>query len=117
MGVEARLQWGMNPRARQLRKDMTDAEKAFWSRVRDKRFHGLRFRRQHPVGPYVVDFYCAVVNLVVEIDGGQHNDAKDAPRTAFLENRGLRIVRFWNHDVLKDVESVLRQLETDLGLD
>lgn len=96
---------------------MTDAEKAFWSKVRDRRFHNLRFRRQHPIGPYVVDFYCAAGKLVIEIDGGQHSEPADARRTAFLVARGLHVFRFWNNDALRNIDGVLRQLEAELGLE
>ncbi|MEQ8665267.1 MAG: DUF559 domain-containing protein [Rhodospirillales bacterium] len=104
-------------RARKLRKNMTNAEKAFWSQVRDKRFHELRFRRQHPIGPYIVDFYCAAKEIVVELDGGQHTQETDLERSAFLQSCGLRVIRFWNNDVLSNLGGVLRSLENELDLE
>jgi very-short-patch-repair endonuclease len=93
--------------ARRLRRQPTDAEQNLWYHLRAGRMQGLKWRRQHPFPPFVLDFYCARLGLVVEIDGGQHGDGVDAARTAALERRGLRVVRFWNHEVLRDMESVL----------
>jgi very-short-patch-repair endonuclease len=85
-----------------------------WYLLRDRRFLGLKFRRQHPVPPFVLDFYCQELKLAVELDGGQHNqDAevrRDAGRTAELERRGVQVVRYWNDEVLKQTESVLEDL-------
>ncbi len=96
-------------RARQLRKDSTFPERLLWSRLRGSRLGGLKFRRQYPIDPYVVDFYCHEASLAVELDGDSHNDRakQDQRRTEFLEDRGLRIVRFLNDDVLGDIDSVL----------
>ncbi len=96
-------------RARTLRRTMTDAEHAFWYRVRNRALGGHRFRRQQEVGPYIADFICKNAMLVVEMDGGQHGDQQeyDVRRTAFLQSQGYRVLRFWNHDVLTDIESVL----------
>ncbi|WP_164927078.1 DUF559 domain-containing protein [Chlorobaculum tepidum] len=100
--------------ARQLRKEQTDAEQLLWFLLRDRRLAGLKFRRQHPVEPYVVDFYCHEARLAVELDGGQHNEpderARDAKREAFLEGKGIRILRFWNNDVLQNTEGVLQAI-------
>jgi very-short-patch-repair endonuclease len=95
--------------ARRLRASPTDAEVRLWSRLRGKQVGGLRFRRQQPMGPYVVDFFCPLVRLIVEVDGGQHGEdnARDAVRTAWLERRGYRVMRFWNNDVLANTEDVL----------
>ena len=94
-------------RARELRRDMTDAERALWRCLRMRQLDGFRFRRQWPVGPYVVDFACLSARLVVEVDGGQHADADgDARRDAFLRGRGFRVLRFWNNEVLLDPETV-----------
>ena len=72
---------------------------------------GFKFRRQHPIGPYIVDFYCPMAQLAIEIDGGQHNQDDqllyDERRTAFLEEQGIKVLRFWNHDVLRETETVL----------
>jgi very-short-patch-repair endonuclease len=77
---------------------------------------GLKFKRQHPVGPYIVDFICLAHRLVVEADGGQHADrGQDRVRDAFLAERGLRVLRFWNDDILKDTESVLEAIRLAVG--
>jgi very-short-patch-repair endonuclease len=105
-----------NPKARQLRLSSTDAERRMWSALRDRRLMRYKFRRQHPIGDYIVDFACTRHALVIELDGGQHVDsAADAHRTAWLESQGWRVIRFWNHDVLTNtdgvVEAILRALQ------
>src|SRR5882762_6608753 len=97
------------PFARRLRLTPTDAEIRLWSRLRRKQLEGFRFRRQHPLGPYVVDFFCAEAKLIVEVDGGQHADDGEA-RTRWLEARGYRVIRFWNNDVLANTDGVLRMI-------
>jgi very-short-patch-repair endonuclease len=92
--------------ARNLRTTPTDAEMHLWSRLRRKQLYGLRFRRQHPMGIYVVDFFCADAKLIIEVDGGQHADDSDR-RTVWLEPRGYRVIRFWNNEVLTNIDSVL----------
>ncbi|MFN7227399.1 MAG: DUF559 domain-containing protein [Holosporales bacterium] len=96
-------------RARQLRSSLTDAEKKLWQHLRRDQLHGLHFRRQHPVPPYILDFVCSEKNLAIELDGGQHteNQEYDAERTRFLEEQGYRVLRFWNNDVLSNIEGVL----------
>jgi very-short-patch-repair endonuclease len=92
---------------------MTDAETKLWQRLRAHRFLGFSFRRQFPVGPYVVDFVCFEARLIVEIDGGQHASAQaayDAKRDAWLRGEGFRILRFWNNDVLKNLGGVLERV-------
>ena len=105
--------------ARQLRRDQTDAERLLWRLLRNQRFCGLKFRRQHPIEPYVLDFYCHEERLGIELDGGQHaapdTQRSDTARTAFLESEGITIVRFWNHEVLQDPEAVLERLYRSLG--
>ncbi len=93
--------------SRELRKSHTDAEAKLWFHLRANRLCGLKFRRQHPFPPYVVDFYCAEAKLVVELDGSQHEAGVDAVRTAALYKQGLTLLRFWNHDVLLRTEQVL----------
>lgn len=93
-------------RALRLRRDETAAEKTIWRLLRNRQFSTLKFRRQHPVGRYFVDFYCHERQLVVEIDGGQHSVERDAERTAYLEARGLTVLRFWNNEVLENPEGV-----------
>ncbi len=98
--------------SRELRKNMTDAECLLWSRVRRKQIKGLQFYRQKPLGSYIVDFYCPAANLVVEIDGGQHytdeGKAKDKRRDDDLAGLGLKVLRFSNVDVLKEIDAVLQ---------
>ena len=102
--------------ARRLRRTMTDAERRLWQHLRDRRMAGCKFRRQVPVGPYIVDFVCPEAALVVEVDGGQHADASaDAVRTRRLRALGYRVLRFWNNDVLIDAEAVLGAILRTLG--
>jgi very-short-patch-repair endonuclease len=97
--------------ARKLRTNPTDAEVRMWSRLRRKQLNGFRFRRQQPMGPYVVDFFCAEAKLIVEVDGGQHAESTaDAARTDWLEARGYLVIRFWNNDVLANTEGVLLRI-------
>ena len=98
--------------ARELRANQTDAEQLLWHLLRGKRFLGYKFRRQHPVAPYILDFYCDALKLAVELDGGQHaeQEAYDAHRTRALETRGIRVLRFWNNDVLTQTEAVLEAI-------
>src|SRR5262249_55035908 len=88
--------------ARQLRTNMTDAERRLWARLRRTRPDGHRLRRQVPIGPYIADFACHAVKVIIEVDGGQHSAEKayDDRRTAWLEARGYRVLRYWNSDVL-----------------
>jgi very-short-patch-repair endonuclease len=103
-------------KARKLRQNTTDAEMKFWHEVKAKRFHGLKFKRQYPVGPYYADFACVEENLIVEIDGGQHcENAKDEARTRFLEKEGFKVVRFWNNEILNNMEGVLLTLSLALS--
>src|SRR5579875_1484459 len=100
--------------ARNLRKEQTDAEALMWSLLRGRRLAGRKFRRQHPVEPYVLDFYCHELQLAVELDGGQHNTPEgrqhDEKRSEFLTAKGIRVLRFWNHDVIQDTEVVLEAI-------
>jgi very-short-patch-repair endonuclease len=97
-----------------LRRNQTDAEKAFWNQVRNRQFLGLKFFRQYSFGPYVLDFFCSEKKLGIELDGGQHNEPDsreyDKERSEYLHAHGIDVVRFWNHEVLLDMESVLTQL-------
>jgi len=96
-------------KARELRGQMTDAESMLWQQLRGRRFQNFKFRRQRPLGPYILDFVCLEAGLVIEVDGGQHADqeAYDQQRTACIAQAGLRVIRFWNHDVLNDTPAVL----------
>ena len=93
--------------ARRLRGAMTDAEREIWHHLRNRALMGCKFRRQHPVGPYIVDFACLERRLVVELDGGQHQEASDAARTRLLSGHGFRVLRFWNNDVFERQDAVL----------
>lgn len=93
--------------ARHLRRNMTDAEREIWHHLRNRALMGHKFRRQYPVGPYIVDFACVESRLILELDGGQHGDAKDAERTCHLEAGGFTVLRFWNNDVFEQQEMVL----------
>ena len=95
-----------------MRAAPTDAEARLWLLLRDRRLAGHKFRRQHPIPPYVVDFYCGEAKLVIELDGSQHAEAneRDARRTRFLEQHGLRVRRYWNNTVLTDIELVLQDI-------
>jgi very-short-patch-repair endonuclease len=98
-------------RARELRRESTDAERALWRALRSRQVGGVKFRRQHPLGPYVVDFLCYEHKLVVEVDGGQHAlSPSDGARTRWLEANGFRVIRFWNNDVLTRTEGVLTEI-------
>lgn len=100
-----------NPAARKLRKNPTDAERHLWRHIRLRQLDGWKFRRQHPIGNYIADFFCLEKRLIVEVDGGQHvENVLDEERTKFLERRGYRILRFWNNDVLKKTEAVLQKI-------
>ena len=101
--------------ARHLRGSMTDAEARLWFHLRNRAFIGRKFRRQHPIGPYIADFACPEARLVVELDGGQHVEARDAIRTACLEARGYHVLRFWNNDVLTQMEAVLAAVLAELS--
>ena len=106
----------MNKQARALRRQMTEAEKVMWSKLRDRRLDGVKFKRQKPIAGYIVDFVALDLKLVVEIDGGQHAERveEDAART--LEESGYHVVRFWNHDVLRNIEGVLESLVQEQNL-
>jgi len=93
--------------AKTMRRAPTDAEKMLWRELRAKRFIDFKFKRQQPLGPYIVDFVCFERRLIVEIDGGQHDENVDAERTHWLEQQGFRVLRYWNNDVMANREGVL----------
>jgi len=99
------------PKAKSMRSNPTDAEKVLWRMLRDHRFLGLKFKRQAPIGPYIVDFLCPQLRLVVEADGSQHGKNRDSFRDVWLHDEGYRVVRFWNHQILTQSEAMLRQLQ------
>ncbi len=94
-------------RARRLRRDMTNAEWRLWGVLRGSQ-RGASFRRQHPIGPYFVDFYCAPLKLAIELDGGQHAERQgyDDARTTFLATQGIKVVRYWNNEVMENLDGV-----------
>ena len=98
--------------ARQLRRDQTLAEVNLWLALRSHQFEGIHFRRQHPIGNFIVDFSAPSVKLIIEVDGAQHLDQQeyDAERTAFLESKGYRVLRFWNDDLMGDLDGVLLRI-------
>jgi very-short-patch-repair endonuclease len=96
---------------------MTDAEKRLWSQLRSKQLFGMKFHRQHPIGPFIVDFVCLEKKLVIEVDGGQHSKGsdKDLKRDEWLASEGYKVLRYWNDDVLKETKSVLEDVLSKIG--
>lgn len=96
-------------RARQLRKEMTPAERILWTHLRNRRFAGFKFRRQQPIDHYIADFFCASARVVIELDGDTHmgKEERDAQRQASIESHDLRVIRFWNSEVYDELEWVL----------
>ncbi len=109
----------MRARARTLRREQTEAERAIWNLLRAHRLNGAGFRRQTPIGPYVADFMCRHAHLIVEIDGGQHFETgqakRDARRDAFLAAKGFRVLRFHNHDVMTNRQGVAETIAASLA--
>jgi len=103
--------------ARKLRKSETDAERKIWQQLRRRNLKGAKFRRQHRIGPYVIDFICINEKLIIELDGSQHQQQQDydAQRTAFLEQSGYRVLRFWDDDVLLRTDDVMQAIFDTLG--
>jgi len=99
---------------RRLRNAPTDAEHVLWQSLRGRQIEGCKFRRQHPLGDYIVDFVCLERTVIVELDGGQHTDALDAERTQSLEKAGFAILRFWNNDVFAERSGVLETIRQSL---
>ena len=101
------------PVARSLRRNQTPVEAKLWSVLRNRQLDGLKFRRQHPIGRYVADFCCEEIRLIIELDGSQHLDQAeyDAERTKYFESLGYKVIRFWNNDVMKDINGVIRIIQ------
>mgnify|MGYP001282072607 FL=1 len=101
-------------RAQRLRREATPAERKLWARLKAKQLNGLQFRRQHPIGPYIVDFYCAALKLAIEIDGDSHGSEealrRDEKRSAFIASKGVRIIRFWNSDIYERLDGALADI-------
>jgi very-short-patch-repair endonuclease len=108
-----------DPVVKKLRQNATDAEMKLWYQLRRKQVGGLRFRRQYRLGTYIVDFVCLPARLIIEVDGGQHAEqvARDEARTVWLESQGFRVIRFWNSDVLGNMEGVLHVIGERLALE
>ncbi len=106
----------LTARARALRGSASDAEQVLWRHLRGRRMMGRKFKRQMILEPYIVDFACMEDKLIIEADGGQHADqeAYDQKRTADLEARGYRVLRFWNHEILTQLDAVLEQIRLTL---
>ena len=100
--------------ARELRKNQTDAENLLWSKLRSHQLEGYKFKRQVPFGEYILDFYCRKAQLAVEVDGGQHAEegvsSEDETRTKYLNEKGIKVLRFWNHEVLQSLEDVVDEI-------
>lgn len=107
---------GLRENAKSLRSNMTDAEARLWYHLRAHRFMGLKFKRQKPLGRHIVDFVCLEQLLVIELDGGQHMEQapKDSERDEHFRARGYRVLRFWNHQVLADMEAVLERIRLEV---
>ena len=105
-------------RARHLRKNSTPQERLLWRQLRNRHLEGWKFRRQHPIEPYILDFYCPKARLAIELDGGGHNFASkesfDQERTRFLEGKGMVVLRFWNPQITTELDSVLETIWSTL---
>ena len=103
----------MTARAKNLRGTMTDAEARLWHALRRDQLNGLHFRRQHPIGPFTLDFYCPSLRFAIEVDGGQHAEQRkktDERRTRWLAEKNVKVLRYWNNDVLGNLQGVLADL-------
>jgi len=100
----------MKSLARDLRRRMTEAEALLWQHLRARQIADCKFRRQLVLGPYIADFVCIEKKLIVEADGGQHDEQQDAERTEYLRGLGYRVLRFWNHEILTETEAVLEKI-------
>ena len=104
-------------KARELRKNPTESERKLWVHLRLRQIGGYKFRRQHPLGPYIVDFVCIEKKLIIEVDGGQHDEKKvcDVKRDKWLKDKGFRVLRFWDNEVLRDIDIVKEVIAIELG--
>jgi very-short-patch-repair endonuclease len=104
-------------RSRELRNNATPAERRLWQHIRNRQLSGTRFNRQVPIGPFICDFAARTRKVIIELDGGQHAEriVEDERRTRFLASRGYRVLRFWNNDVLENVEGVLTTIQAALN--
>lgn len=104
--------------AKKLRHNMTKEEVKLWNKLKNRQFMNLKFRRQVPIGGYIVDFLCIDKNLIIELDGGQHNELKnieyDKDRTIYLEQQGYRVLRFWNNEVWNNFDGVIKKITDEI---
>ncbi len=103
---------------RGLRQQMTDAELLFWSKIKNKQLCAYKFRRQYSIGPFIVDFYCPKLKLVIEIDGSQHAKLDiinyDSSRTAYFQSMNIKVIRYWNHEIMNNIEGVYIDLQEQI---
>ena len=105
--------------ARNLRKSSTIQERRLWNLLKNRQFHNLKFKRQQPIGDYIVDFICKEAKIIIEIDGGQHNEPEninyDKVRTEYLNNLGYKVIRFWNNEIYENIEGVILRLREEIN--
>ena len=108
----------LKTRRKDLRNNLTDAERRLWSRLRARQLQGLKFRRQFGIGRYIVDFYCASMKFAIELDGSQHlvKTFYEEERSRFLKFQDIHVVRYWNNDVLNNIEGVISQITKELNI-
>ncbi|MEO1221645.1 MAG: DUF559 domain-containing protein [Pseudomonadota bacterium] len=102
--------------ARKLRNTMTEAERTLWSHLKNRDLFGVKFTRQFPIGDHITDFACRSLRIAVECDGGQHSAEADAARTEIIEAHGYRVIRFWNHDILANMDGVLEVIGQEIEI-
>lgn len=110
--MERSISTRLRDRARHLRRNQTEAESRLWAKLRARQLCGVKFRRQQPIGSFIVDFCCVERGLVIELDGGQHAEAREADqrRSEFLAGQGYRVLRFWDNEVMADIDAVLERI-------
>ena len=105
--------------ARNLRKNATIQERRLWNLLKNRQFHNLKFKRQQPIGDYIVDFICKEAKIIIEIDGGQHNEPEnieyDKTRTEYLNTLGYKVIRFWNNEIYENIEGVVLRLKEEIN--
>ena len=115
-GVLRMTEKRLTPTARKLRRNRTAVEDRLWRRIRSRQLDGAKFTFQFPIGPHIADFACRSARLAIELDGGQHSPGCDADRTKTVESYGYRIIRFWNNDVMENMEGVLEVIRHELRI-
>ena len=105
--------------ARNLRKNSTIQERRLWNLLKNRQFHNLKFKRQQPISDYIVDFICKEAKIIIEIDGGQHNEPEnieyDKTRTEYLNTLGYKVIRFWNNEIYENIEGVVLRLKEEIN--